>query len=68
MKCKLLSFYYTVRYGLNGFFNGGYILLGHEFEFTGKIHNDHWEMQCTRCGMTAGSELGPQAVDNLQKK
>ena len=68
MKCKLLSFYYTVRYGLKDFFKGGYILMGHDFKFTGETHADHWELSCTRCGMHAGSELGPQAVDNLLKK
>lgn len=55
MICRLLTIYYTVRYGLSR----GMVYSGHDLQLTGETHNDHWQMQCTRCGHTAGTEVRP---------
>lgn len=60
MKCNFLTIYYTLRYPKEGLFNGWY-LSGHDYKYTGEIHNDHWEMECFNCGSTAASEIGPNA-------
>lgn len=58
--CKLLTVWYTVRYGYPEFLNGLY-LSGHDLDYTGEVCHDHWHMVCKRCGMLAASEVGPSA-------
>lgn len=60
MKCMLLTMWYNVRY-FKHFTMQGYTADGHDWEYTGEIHADHWHMRCTRCGDEAASEVGPDA-------
>lgn len=67
LRCRLLSIYYTIRYGLPHLIKTGHYLMGHQFEYTGKVHYDHWEMKCKYCQTDACTDVGPQAVENLQE-
>jgi hypothetical protein len=55
LKCQLLTIWYTLRHPSEGMLLGQ-ILSGHDFENTGEVHDDHWEIRCKRCGFMAGSE------------
>jgi len=59
-KCTINAIKYNVLY-FKDFLAQGYVASGHEYEYTGEIHDDHWEMKCTNCGEYAGSEIGPDA-------
>jgi hypothetical protein len=61
MLCNWLTFWYNVRY-FNEFWMKGLMADGHDWEYTGEIHADHWHMRCTRCGSDAASEIGPDAL------
>ena len=61
MKCFLFSIYYNIRYVRYGMLNG-LVFSGHDYEYTGEIHYDHWEMKCKVCGEYVGSEIGPGAT------
>lgn len=56
--CNWLSIWYTLHYPREGLLVGMF-LSGHDFEGTGNVHADHWEIRCTRCGLHAGSEVIP---------
>lgn len=58
MICSLRTLYYTLRYPSEGLFQGLF-LSGHSWQPTGEIHQDHWELECSRCGQHAGSEINP---------
>jgi hypothetical protein len=69
-QCRLLSWYNTLRYGLIRFFTHREIITGHDFDYTGDIHNDdmigaHWVMECKRCGMIAGTDVGPDRLEEI---
>lgn len=59
-KCFWRKIWWNIRY-FNTFIMQGMIAQGHDFEYTGGIHSDHWEMQCRDCKETACSEVGPDA-------
>ena len=60
IKCWLRGIYYNVWLWKH-FVAKGLIASGHDWEFTGATHDDHWEMECKTCGQLAGSEMGPDA-------
>lgn len=57
-KCKLYTFLYNLRHIKHGLLSGTY-LLGHDFDYTGEVHIDHWIMECKRCGIRAAIDVGP---------
>lgn len=62
-KCKLLTIWFTVRYGWAEILQG-VVITGHDLAYTGEIHNhegigSHWEMKCRRCGIFAGTDVAP---------
>lgn len=62
--CSLLTIWYTIRYGLLELLDG-VVLTGHDLYYTGEVHShdelgDHWEMQCKRCGLIAGTDIAPE--------
>lgn len=70
-KCAVLAWYNTLRYGLTRFFTHKEYLTGHDFDYTGEIHNDesigaHWEMKCKRCGIYAGTDVAPDRLDSVE--
>lgn len=56
--CLLRTIWLTVSYPKAGLF-AGLILSGHDFQATGTVHEDHWEITCKRCGADACSEVKP---------
>ncbi len=61
--CSLLSIWYTLMYPKEGLLQG-LTLSGHDFDGTGEIHQDHWEIECRRCGFRAGSEIDPSIEES----
>ena len=59
IRCWIVGLYYNLRYLSDGLMVG-LVLSGHDLEYTGEIHIDHWEMLCRRCGKYVGSEIGPE--------
>ena len=68
MICKILSIYLTLRYGMSHLFETGHYIMGHDFKYTDAVHDDHWEMECSRCHQQACTEISPQTVENWNKK
>ena len=58
--CTVIGWFWTLRYYDNFLLAGAYAV-GHDLEYTGEQHNDHWNMVCKRCGEEICSEIGPDA-------
>lgn len=61
--CKLLTVWYTIRYGYKEVLQG-VLITGHDLHYTGEVHShedmeDHWEMICERCGLVCGTDVAP---------
>lgn len=64
MKCFLYGLYINIRYA-NIFLFKGYWASGHDWDYTGKTHEDHWLLECKDCKKTAGTDIGPESVKSI---
>lgn len=41
---------------------------GHNFDYNGEVHIDHWHVICTRCGVMGATDEGPEREGNEVKQ